>query len=78
MFKKDYFLADQVVSTARRISELEKKEIMVTQNKAKKSEITSMKMILERIRRTARYASDIAEIVLNLNVSQIIVTSSEK
>jgi hypothetical protein len=29
-------------------------------------------MITESIRRTAEYASDIAEIVLNLNINQII------
>jgi hypothetical protein len=31
-------------------------------------------MITESIRRIAEYASDIAEIVLNLNVNQIIAT----
>ncbi len=78
LFKKDYFLADQVVLKARKISDLEREAIRVIQSKAKQSEITTTKMILERIRRTARYASDVAEIVLNLNVNQIIVTQSEK
>jgi hypothetical protein len=36
--------------------------------------ISTVRMIMESIRRSAEYASDIAEIVLNLNVDQIIAT----
>jgi hypothetical protein len=38
------------------------------------AEMSSLRMIMESIRRTAEYASDIAEIVLNLNINQIVAT----
>ncbi len=72
LFKKDYMLADQVVSKAKTIPSLENEAIKEIQTKTKQVDIPGMRMIMESIRRTAEYASDIAEIVLNLNVNQII------
>jgi len=72
LFKKDYALADQVISKAKTIAVLENKVVKETQLKIKQTDISSIKMIMESIRRTAEYASDIAEIVLNLNINQII------
>ena len=72
MFKKDYILADQIVSKAKTISSLENEAIKEIQYKIKQADIPSMRMIMESIRRTAEYESDIVEIVLNLNVNQII------
>jgi len=40
--------------------------------KVEAAEMSTARIIMESIRRTAEYASDIAEIVLNLNVNQII------
>jgi phosphate uptake regulator len=74
LFKKDYALADQVISKAKTISTLESKAIKEIQSGAKKIDISNIRMIMESIRRTAEYASDIAEIVLNLNINQIIAT----
>jgi len=73
LFKKDYALADQVISKAKAIVALENKAIKELQSKANQSDISTIRMITESIRRTAEYASDIAEIVLNLNINQIIV-----
>jgi phosphate uptake regulator len=72
LFKKDYTLADQVISKAKTIAVLESKTIKELQSKLKQSDISNIRMITESIRRTAEYASDIAEIVLNLNINQII------
>ncbi len=72
LFKKDYMLADQVISKAKTIVSLETKTIEEIQSKTKQTDIPGMRMIMESIRRTAEYASDIAEIVLNLNINQII------
>jgi len=72
LFKKDYALADQVISKAKTIAVLENKVVKETQLKIKQTDISSIRMIMESIRRTAEYASDIAEIVLNLNINQII------
>lgn len=72
LFKRDYFMADQVISKAKTISLIESKIIREAQSKVKQTDISNMRMIMESIRRTAEYASDIAEIVLNLNINQII------
>lgn len=72
LFKKDYVLAEQVVSKAKTIALLEKEATQKIQTSILKKDISEMRMIMESIRRTAEYASDIAEIVLNLNVNQIV------
>ncbi|MCS7366884.1 MAG: phosphate uptake regulator PhoU [archaeon YNP-WB-062] len=74
LFKKDYALADQVISKTKAIVALEEKALKEIQSKTKQADISSIRMITESIRRIAEYASDIAEIVLNLNVNQIIAT----
>ncbi len=75
LFKKDYMLAEQVLSKVKTIQILENEAIKEIQSKTKQADIPSMRMILESIRRTAEYASDIAEVVLNLNVDQVIQAS---
>jgi phosphate uptake regulator len=72
LFKKDYILADRVVSKAKTIVTLENEAIKEVQSKIKQADISNIRMIMESIRRIAEYASDIAEIVLNLNINQII------
>jgi len=72
LFKKDYALADQVVYKAKTIETLENGAIKEIQSKTKQADISNIRMMAESIRRTAEYASDIAEIVLNLNINQII------
>jgi len=72
LFKKDYALANQVISKAKTIETIENKAIKEIRPKIKQADISNIKMITESIRRTAEYASDIAEIVLNLNINQII------
>jgi len=78
LFQKDYILADQVVSKAKTITVLENKAIKEIQSKAKQINISNIRMIMESIRRTAEYASDIAEIVLNLNINQIIAEAEPR
>ena len=73
LYTKDYSLADGVVSKAKTIVTMENTTVRALAKKAA-SGISTVRMILESIRRTAEYASDIAEIVLNLNVDQIITT----
>jgi phosphate uptake regulator len=70
MFKRDYNSADRAIENARKIDDLEK-EIRHSSDKAKDiNEMYRIKLITENIRRVAEYASDIAEIVLNINVQQ--------
>jgi phosphate uptake regulator len=70
MFKRDYNSADRAIEKARKIDALEK-AIVNTSNKANDiNEMYRIKMITESIRRVSEYASDIAEIVLNMTVEQ--------
>lgn len=68
--KRDYALADVVASNARRISEKEKE---FTDSLEESKKYTSViKFVLEDIRRTAEYSSDIAEAVINETVQDVI------
>jgi phosphate uptake regulator len=71
LYTKDYTLADSVVSKAKTIAAMENKAVRAFAKKGARG-VSTVRMIMESIRRTAEYASDIAEIVLNLNVDQII------
>jgi phosphate uptake regulator len=72
LYKKDYSLAENVVSKAKTMASIENEAVKAISKKVEATEMSSVRMILESIRRTAEYASDIAEIVLNLNVNQIV------
>jgi len=74
LYKKDYFLADNVVARAERIAVIEDETMKAITEKAKIAEMPTIRMIMESIRRTAEYASDIGEVVLNLNVDQMIAS----
>jgi len=74
LYKKDYLLADNVVAKAKTIASIENEAIGSLSKKVEAVEMSTLRMIMESIRRTAEYASDIAEIVLNLNVNQITAT----
>lgn len=73
LFSKDCRLAEEVISSGRAIAMMEAEAIKEAQSKRKISEIASMKMILESIRRCGEYASDIAEVVINLNIEHELV-----
>ncbi|MBS7616862.1 phosphate uptake regulator PhoU [Candidatus Bathyarchaeota archaeon] len=72
LFKKDYLLADHAVYKAKTIVTLENEVIKEIRKKIEQVDVSNIRMIMESMRRTAEYASDIAEIVLNLNVNQIL------
>ena len=68
--KRDYSLADSVASNACRIAEKEKEFTDSLEESRKYSSI--IKFVLEDIRRTAEYSSDIAEAVINETVQDVI------
>jgi phosphate uptake regulator len=70
MFKRDYEAADRAIEKARRIDEMEKAILRVVSKPRDANELYRIKLITENIRRVAEYASDIAEIVLNMTVQQ--------
>jgi phosphate uptake regulator len=72
MFKRDYEAADRAIEKARKIDEMEKAIIKSVIKLHDVNEMYRIKLITENIRRVAEYASDIAEIVLNMTVQQIL------
>ncbi|MGQ0638587.1 MAG: phosphate signaling complex PhoU family protein [Nitrososphaerota archaeon] len=72
--KRDYILADTVASEANKIAEKEKE---FTDNLEESKKYSSViKFVLEDIRRTAEYSSDIAEAVINETVQDVISEKS--
>jgi phosphate uptake regulator len=70
MFKRDYEAADRAIEKARKIDDLEKAVIKAVSKTRDASEMYRIKLVTDNIRRVAEYASDIAEIVLNMTVQQ--------
>ncbi|MFH0748893.1 MAG: phosphate uptake regulator PhoU [Candidatus Bathyarchaeota archaeon] len=69
LFSKNYHLADEIVERKGRIEENEREAIKQILRKGFDAETTSsLRLIVESVRRTTEYGSDIAEIVLNLTV----------
>jgi phosphate uptake regulator len=71
LFKQDFNLAESVIEKTRDVIVLEK-EIISSFQKTGPEESANLRLIIESIRRTAEYSSDIAEIVLNLTITSII------
>lgn len=72
MFKRDYGAADKAIEKARKIDDMEKAILRSVTKPKDVNETYRIKLITENIRRVAEYASDIAEIVLNMTVQQTI------
>jgi phosphate uptake regulator len=67
LFKSDYHSADEVVENAKEAARMEE-EILTLIAKGKDGEQDEfLPLIVEDIRRTAEYAADIAEVVINMN-----------
>jgi phosphate uptake regulator len=67
LYTKDYNLADEVVERKKQIECYEEKVIKMILNQQFDAKTTSdLRLIVESVKRTAEYSSDIAEIVLNL------------
>lgn len=70
LFRQDYSLAESVIERKDEVISLEKKAVVFSQKT--EGDAPYLRLIIESIRRTAEYASDIAEIVLNLTVESIL------
>jgi phosphate uptake regulator len=71
LFRQDYVLADSIIEKIEDVVALEKKAVVLSQ-KVAVEEAPHLRLIIESIRRTAEYASDIAEIVLNLTIESVL------
>jgi len=72
LYRQDYHLGDKVVEDAKKVTLMEEDVIKAISEKAE-PEAPILRLIIESIRRAAEYASDIAEIVLNLTIESIFV-----
>jgi phosphate uptake regulator len=73
LLKRDYALADEVVEMAQKAPRLEREILELADSKFRNEELSILRVILEDIRRSAEYAGDIAEIVLNLTIENMVV-----
>ena len=73
LFKRDYDAADVVVEKAVSIDDLEKKLLMSLEKGDRIESHQTIRLIVEHVKRMAEYASDIAEIVINLNVEYVVL-----
>ena len=71
LFKHDFNLAESVIEKLSQVHKFEKETVLYLQN-AKIEEIVNLRLLIESVRRTAEYASDISEVVLNLNVESVL------
>ena len=72
LFRQDYALAESIVEKTGDIVLMEK-EAVASSQKIDVEDAPYLRLIIESIRRTAEYASDIAEVVLNLTVESILL-----
>jgi len=71
LFKHDFNLAESVIEKLSHIHKLEK-ETVLKLPATNVEESINLRLIIESVRRTAEYASDISEVVLNLNVESVL------
>jgi phosphate uptake regulator len=71
LFKHDFNLAESVIEKLSQVQKAEKEAVLCSQN-AKIEEIVYLRLLIESVRRTAEYATDISEVVLNLNVESVL------
>jgi len=71
LFRRDFNLAETVIEKISQVHKLEKEAVLSTQS-IKTDEVVNLRLLIESVRRTAEYASDISEVVLNLNVESVL------
>lgn len=71
LFRHDFNKAESVIEKLNQVHKLENETVLALPN-AKAEENVNLRLIIESIRRTAEYASDISEIVLNMNIESVL------
>ena len=72
LFKNDYAGAEKSIAESHNISKYEKKVIELLKTVKDEETAFRVRRIIENIRRISEYASDIGEVVLNMNVEKLI------
>jgi phosphate uptake regulator len=70
LFNEDYIQAEKIIVKTNEISKYEKKVRDASKSLKNEEEIYRIRRMTENIRRVSEYASDIAEIVLNMNIEK--------
>lgn len=76
LFRRNYNLAESVIEKISQIHKLEK-DAVLSSHTMDIDEIPNVRLLIESIRRTAEYASDISEVVLNLNVESVLTEGTK-
>ena len=71
LFKHDFNLAESVLEKISQVHKVEKETVLCLPN-TKVEDVVNLRLIIESVRRSAEYASDISEVVLNLNVESVL------
>lgn len=71
LYRRDFDLAESSIEKIRNVLTMEKEAVLASQS-ISIDEAANLRLIIESVRRTAEYAADIGEIVLNLTVESII------
>jgi phosphate uptake regulator len=72
LYTRDFDAANRIVQNAKSAAEKQNQLTAEILKIANQNEISCLSLIVESIKRVAEYSSDIAEIVLNLNIDQVI------
>jgi phosphate uptake regulator len=72
LYKQDFEAANRIVQNAKSAAAKQNELTAEILQLANQNKISCLSLIVESIKRVAEYSSDIAEIVLNLNIDQII------
>ena len=75
LFKGDYGQAEKTIKKSIDITKIEKKILNATKSLRDDEEVYRIRRVVENLKRIAEYASDIAEIVLNMNVEKTLKKS---
>jgi len=71
LFTREFDIAENIIEKTKKITSLEEEAVLFLREIGIQ-EITNVRLIIESVTRAAEYASDIAEIVLNLTVESIV------
>ena len=76
LFSGDYQLAETVLTNREKLPELESKLVeRLLRERLPSSELSALRLISESLRRIGEYATDIAEVVLNMTIQKSIAQS---
>ncbi len=77
LFKEDYNQAEKTIEKIEDITKFEKKVMDASKSLKDDEEVYRVRRMTENIRRVSEYASDIAEIVLNMNIEKTLKKASD-